>query len=83
MLPGLRLAVPGLSDALLERAVDLEISDARLAFVASPLVPRLVTASVALDVARLALSCGARALHAFLAALERSVELALSALAAQ
>ena len=61
----------------------LEVADGRLSFVAQAPEPRLVTGSVALDVARLALSCGKRAVPAFLDALEHAVELGLSALAAQ
>jgi hypothetical protein len=82
-LPGLRLALPGLPDALLARAAGLEVADGRVSFVAQAPEPRLVTGSVALDVARLALACGPRAVPAFLDALERAVELGLSALAAQ
>jgi hypothetical protein len=82
-LPGLRLHVEGLDDELLLRATGLEVADARVSFTAVAVEPRLITGSVALNVARIALSCGPRAVPAFLEALERAVELGLSALAAQ
>lgn len=83
VLPGLRLVIAGLSDELLAAAAELEAADARVGFAAQAGEPLLVTGSVAVNVARLALLAGPRALQEFLADVERSLELALSALAAQ
>jgi hypothetical protein len=92
-LPCLRLPAHRLPEDVLAEAVALEGVDGRLQFaaeapdpasVSSPGSPSsVVSASVAVNVARVALTAGSRHVHEFLAGLEHAVELALSALAAQ
>lgn len=82
-LPGLRLVVEGLPPELLGRAARLEAADARLSFVAQAPAPGLACGAVTLNLARLALASGPRALREFLAGVERAADLALAALAAQ
>jgi len=82
-LPGVRLPAAGLDDAVLEQAVALEGVDGRVQFGASDPQPLLVGASVAINLARVALRCGPRRVAAFLDGAEHLAALALSALAAQ
>lgn len=83
VVPGVRLAVEGLPDGLLARAAALEAEDARLSFAVAAPAAGVLAAAVSLDVARLALAAGPRALREFLAALEAAADLAVQALHAQ
>jgi hypothetical protein len=82
-LPAVRLPAGSLSPEVLAQAIDGEAVDDRIQFAAG--VPRqgCVSASVAVNVARLALACGPRRVHEFLKALDDATDLALAALAAQ
>ncbi|MHC4837947.1 MAG: ATP cone domain-containing protein, partial [Planctomycetota bacterium] len=88
-LPCVRLPAHSLPEEVLVEAVGVEGVDGRLQFGAGAaeadarMDPSAVSASVAVNVARVALRAGSRHVHEFLAGLERAVELALSALAAQ
>ncbi|MHC5211563.1 MAG: ATP cone domain-containing protein [Planctomycetota bacterium] len=82
-LPSLRLPAAGLPDAVLDDAVRLEGIDGRVQFATGAPAPGVVTASVAVNVARIALAVGPRRIADFLDGLGRATELALSALAAQ
>ncbi len=83
LLPCVRLPVAALSADLLAQAVAAEAVDDRLQFAATAPPHGVVSASVAVNVARLALGCGPRRVHEFLAGLEAATDLALGALAAQ
>lgn len=85
-LPCVRLPAQSLPRDVLMEAVSLEGVDGRLQFGAGagdPAQPGVVSASVAVNVAHVALAAGSRHVHEFLDGLERAVQLALSALAAQ
>jgi len=83
LLPCVRLPAGALSCDVLAAAVAAEAVDDRLQFAVSAPRHGAVSASVAVNVARLALACGPRRVHDFLAALDSATEHALSALAAQ
>jgi hypothetical protein len=82
-LPSLRLPAAHLPDEVLAEAVRLEGVDGRVQFAAGDPAAGVVTASVAVDVARVALSAGPRRVARFLDGLVAAAELALSGLAAQ
>jgi transcriptional regulator NrdR family protein len=88
-LPCVRLPGHSLPEDVLTEAVAVEGVDGRLQFGAGAAEaqpepgPSAISGSVAVNVAHVALAAGSRRVHEFLAGLERAVELALSALAAQ
>ena len=82
-LPAVRLPAAGLSDEVLESALDLEAVDGRVQLGTSDPEPAAVTASVAVNLARAALRAGPRRIAAFLDGVEHLAGLALAALAAQ
>ncbi len=82
-LPVLRLAAARLPEDVLLAAARLESVDDRVQFSARAPEPGLVSASVAVNVARLALAAGPRKVREFLDGLGAAVELAVGALAAQ
>lgn len=82
-LPTLRLPAARLSDEVLEDAVRLESIDGRVQFATGSPTAGVITASVAVNLARIAHGGGPRRIGEFLDGLSRATELALSALAAQ
>ena len=82
-LAALRLPAAALSDDVLESALELEAVDGRVQLGTSDPEPLAVTASVAVNLARVALRSGPRRVAAFLDGVEHLAGVALGALAAQ
>ena len=82
-LAAVRLPAAGLSDDVLESALELEAVDGRVQLGTSDPEPAAITASVATNLARVALRSGPRRVAAFLDGVEHLAGLALGALAAQ